>query len=85
MAGYSLISSTTAYIEVIDKVFERIPPWIFPFLYWPAFGFVGLLFVISNGPLMLLVSQPRRSSLSMYAGGDWRACPTSFTLRHSCQ
>ncbi|MGH3824796.1 MAG: hypothetical protein ACRDRA_18475 [Pseudonocardiaceae bacterium] len=55
MAAYSLISSATAYVEdAIDKIFERTPRWFFPFLYWPAFGFVAVLFVFSGGPWMLL-------------------------------
>lgn len=54
MADGSLLSSATAYIETtIEEIVERIPEWLFPALYWPAFGFVGLLFAVSNGLLML--------------------------------
>jgi len=54
MTENSFLSRAMVYGEIaISPVLERIPRWLFPFLYWPAFGFVGLLFAWTNGLLML--------------------------------
>lgn len=54
MTDHSILSRALIYGEIVmGRILEGIPRWLFPFLYWPAFGFVGLLFALTNGLLML--------------------------------
>lgn len=50
MTDVPLVGRLADYVQaVLDPLLARIPQWIWSFLYWPAFGFVALLFVMSTG------------------------------------